>query len=184
MLYQLLGIALKVEIKKIKKIIERRIITAPIDFQDSFPDVFKGKVQWFSYSNDKVFLLVFLDSIEMERILEHSIKKYDPFPGLITFEPSVNAAIRIMADSKNNFFTGCTVSEMYSFSIGQDATFIIQDHSQILQTKEIGEINYKVPLAYIISFGENIQKENVYQSLDELIAYSIKVWREKDEPFI
>ncbi len=169
---------MKVEIEKIKEIIERRIITAPIDFKVSFPDVIKGEAHWISFANDKVFLLVFLDSIEMQRIQEYSRKGYDPFPGLITTEPSVSAMMR-MENSRNNFITGCSVSGMYSFSIGQDSTFIIQDHSQILQTKEIGEIRYKIPLTYIISFGENIAEENAYQSLDKLIAYSIKVWRDK-----
>ncbi len=169
---------MKVEIDKIKEIIERRISTAPNHLKATFPNVIKGEVHWISFADDKVFLLAFLGSNEIPKIQELSSKGYDPFPGLITTEPLVSAMMR-MENSRNNFVTGCSVSGMYSFSIGQNSTFIIQDHSQILQTKEIGEIHYKVPLAYIISFGENISLENVYQSLDELVTYSIKIWRDK-----
>lgn len=167
---------MKIDIEKIKKIIESRIITAPFDFKTNFPDVIKGEVHWIAFANEKLILLVFLDAVQMRRVVDYDQRGFEPFPGLITTEPSLSAMMR-MEKSKNNFVTGSSVSGMYSFSIGQDSTFIIQDHTQKLKTKEMGEVEYKVPLAYIISFGEDIEEDNAYQSLDELIAYSIKVWR-------
>ena len=42
---------------------------------------------------------------------------------------------------------------MFSFSIGKDSTIIIQDHKQHIKTEELGERDYTIKLAYLISFG-------------------------------
>jgi len=69
------------------------------------------------------------------------------------------------------------VENTVAYSIGRDSSFIIINHSQILTTPESGTLKYKVPLAYIISFGDNITPDTAYDHLDELIAYSVKLWR-------
>lgn len=172
---------MKVDQKRIKKIIDRRLIDIPADIKRCFPIIIKGGIRWIAYSNDELLILLFLDSDEMKRIQEYGRKGYDLFPGFITTDQSVGAGMRL-ENSKNNLISGCSVSMMYSFSVGRDSSFIVQDHLQTLKTNELGEITYKIPLAFVISFGESISENNAYESLEELIAYSIKVWREENEP--
>lgn len=172
---------MKVDHERIKKLIDRRLIVIPDDIKKCFPNIIKGEIRWVSFSNDELLILIFLDSDEMRRIQEYSSKGYDPFPGFITTNRSVGAGMRL-ENSKNNLISGCSVSGTYSFSVGKDSSFIVQDHLQTLQTNELGEIKYKIPLAYVISFGESISETNAYESLEELMAYSIKIWREKNDP--
>lgn len=172
---------MKVDHDRIKKLIDRRLIVIPDDIKKCFPNIIRREIRWVSFSNEELLILIFLDSDEMKRIQEYSKNGYDLFPGFITTKQSIGAGMRL-ENSKNNLISGCSVSGMYSFSVGKDTSFIVQDHLQTLQTNELGEIKYKIPLAYVISFGERISENNAYESLEELIAYSVKIWRETNEP--
>lgn len=160
---------------KIKEIIERRLLGATADYKDNFPEILKHEIRWVCFSNEALLMLIFINEEELSRIQEFSNKGYDLFPGLITTDQTGSAMMR-MENSKNGLISGCSVSGMHSFSIGKDCTFIAQDHTQALQTNELGEIKYTVPLAYFVSFGEDITENNAYKSLEELIVYSIKTW--------
>ena len=106
-------------------------------------------------------------------------KNIHPFPGLITTDNNIPAAIRL-ENSRNNIFSRCKVINNISFSIGPDCTVVILDHSQVLKGTDIGDIEYTVSLSYIVSFGNEITYENVYEYLEDLIVYSIKQWRQND----
>lgn len=172
---------MKINNKKIKELIDRRIIQVPNEIKKTLPHVIQDKVSWVVLSNEKLMSLVFLDIKEMKRIQEFSKKEYDYFPGLITTSKGVNAAIR-MENSKYGFISGNSVSGMYSFSVGADSSFVVQNHTQSLQTNEMGKIEYTIPLAYIVSFGEDTSESNSYKVLEDLISYSIKTWRKSNEP--
>ena len=118
---------------------------------------------------------MFLDDEESKRIHEYGSKGYNLFPGLFTTEQAGSAMMK-MSNGKNNIVSNCTSTDMHSFLIGSDCTFVVQNHTQILQTNEIGEIRYTVPLAYFVAFGDEITKSSAYRSLEELIIYSIKSW--------
>jgi hypothetical protein len=166
---------------KITKLIERRIIEVSPEIKKSFPEVVQDEVRWVAFSDDKLIYLMFLDAKEMERIEEFSEKGFDLFPGFITTNEEISTAIRF-TNSKYGFVSGNSVSGMYSFSVGHDSSFVVQGHRQSLKTNEIGEINYTIPLAYVVSFGEDISETNIYKTLEELVSYSIKAWRENNEP--
>jgi hypothetical protein len=163
---------------KIKKLIERRIIEVPPEITNCFPEVLQGDVRWVGFSDDKLIYLMFLDAKEMARIEEFSEKGFDLFPGFITTNEEIGAGIRL-TNTKYGFVSGNSISGMYSFSVGHDASFVVQDHRQSLKTNELGEIKYTIPLAYVVSFGEDISETNIYETLEELVSYSIKAWREK-----
>ncbi len=164
--------------EKIKEIIERRIIDASDDLKNYFPEAIQNEVRWVAFSNENLIILIFLDISEMERIQKFSKKGYDLFPGFITTEENVSAGMR-MSNSKYGLVKGCMISGMYSFSVGPDCSFIVQDHSQSLKTNEAGDIAYRIPLAYVVSFGEENTESNCYETLEDLVSYSIKDWREK-----
>jgi hypothetical protein len=54
---------------------------------------------------------------------------------------------------------------------------IISDYKQSIKTNELGIYSYAIGLAYIISFGNEIVKDNLYDYLDGLVAYSVEKWR-------
>ena len=163
--------------EKIRDIIKRRLLAVDPDLKKNFPRIFaEPTVQWLSLGDDILFGLIFIDEINKQRINKFKQRNLHPFPGLMTSDSTVPAAFRI-EKSRNNVFSGCTVKNSFSFSIGQDSTIVITDHLQVLTGTEVGDIEYKVPLAYVVSFGDEITDENAYEYLEELIAYSIKIWR-------
>lgn len=170
---------MQLNIGKIKKIIERRFLNVPDSIQRCFPSILRGNVQWVAFSESSFSVLVFLNDEEMERIKDYNKKGFQLFPGLLTSEERVGAGMR-MENSKYGMISGCTVSGMYSFSVGENSSFIIENHTQELKTNELGNIKYTVPLAYVVSYDETSQ-EDFYENLDDLASYSIKQWREASE---
>jgi hypothetical protein len=75
---------------------------------------------------------------------------------------------------------GNFVENLYSISLGPDSTIVLLDHTQTIITKELGQYKYKIDLAYIISFGNEITPTTVYGYVEDVIAYSISSWRQKD----
>jgi hypothetical protein len=125
---------------KIKELIDRRIIYAPKEIKEILPTVIRDEVRWVAFSNKELMLLTFLDVEGMKRVQEYSNKGYDLFPGFIATSEGISAGIR-MTKSKYGFVSGCSISGMYSFSVGPDSTFVVQNHTQTLKTNELGEIN-------------------------------------------
>jgi hypothetical protein len=175
------GQRVKIDNTKIKELIDRRIIQVPNEIKNVLHSVIKDEVRWVAFSDEQLILLIFLDAEGMKRIQEFSNKGYDLFPGFITTSEGVDAGMR-MANSKYGFVSGCSVSGTYSFSVGPDSSFVVQNHTQSLKTNELGEIKYTIPLAYVVSFGEDTTESNSYEILEELISYSIKTWKENNEP--
>ena len=103
-------------------------------------------------------------------------KRLNPFPGLITTSQESPAAF-VLSGSRFGSMIGNTVKNSNSFLIGPDTSFVAIDHTQSVNTVEVGEVTYKISLAYFLSFGVEITHDNAYQNLEELIVYSIKVWR-------
>jgi hypothetical protein len=166
--------------EKIKDILRRRLLSLPIGVKVGFPSILTNEpVSWLTFGDDKLMGVIFIDKADQERIRINSERNIQPFPGLITTDKSVPAAIRL-ENSRNNIFSNCNVTNSISFSIGPDCTIIILDHSQVLKGTEIGDIEYKISLSYIVSFGNEITYDNVYEYLEDLIAYSIKQWRHND----
>jgi len=166
----------KINPDKIKEIIEQRFAQAPAIIKKSFPDVLQNSpVSWITLSPPDYLMVVFLDPGDEIRIKEYTSKKYDPFPGLITLE-NKGAAFRI-DKSRSMLIQSCTVKNSYALFLGSDSTIIMADHTQSIKTQELGQINYHIPLAYIVSYGSEISKATVYDYFDGLIAYSINMWR-------
>lgn len=166
----------KINPDKIKELIEQRFTQAPALIKKSFPAVLQNSpVSWITLSPPDYLMVVFLDPGDEVRIKEYISKKYDPFPGLITLE-NKGAAFRV-DKARSMLIQSCTVENSYTLSLGGDSTIIMADHTQSLKTQELGQINYHIPLAYIVSYGSEINKATVYDYFDGLIAYSINMWR-------
>lgn len=165
--------------EKLKQIIQKRLLNVPDELKKHFPLVLSNpKVSWIVLSPPNYFMLVFVDEYGIKRALELKGKNYNPFPGLIKDNPAMAAAFRLN-QSKNVFMAGCNVENLFSFDLGQDSSVIISDHHQSINIIELGKYEYKIELAYIISFGDEFNNSNILEILEELITYSIKQWRPK-----
>lgn len=165
-------------ISRIKEIIKRRLIKIPSEVRKFFPKILsQPKISIKIIKSKNYILIVFLRPEEKARRENDLIrKKLSSFPGLIAKDDKSKVAFRI--ESRNTLITSCTIKNMFSLSLGKDSTAILCDHKQILDTEDFGKYEYTVELAYVISFGDEINQANVYDYFEELVAYSIKRWRE------
>ena len=165
-------------IEKIRDIVERRLVRVDRDLRKKFPDILRSSnIQWISLGNKDLLSLFFINDNDIERIRSYQKQNFDPFPGLFTTDSSLPSAFGF-DKSRFGLVTGCSVSNSISFSIGKDSTFVVVDHTQSIKTQELGSISYHVPLGYFVSFGEEITPDNAYDNLEELVAFSVKAWRE------
>jgi hypothetical protein len=163
---------------KIKEIISRRFLSADNETIKLFPKVLENHhPAWKTIHNEKLFAIFFLSNEESQIIRKIQTKYNIPFPGLY----SMNSESPALFHFKNSHFTmiqDLTVKDFRAFSIGQDSSIVIKNFTVDINTENKERIFYTISLAYILSFGEEITTENIYEHLDSLIAYSIKNWRQ------
>ena len=165
------------EQQKIRSIIEKLLVQAPPDVKAAFPPVLRqGRVLSAIISQPEYLIIAFLTAEEEKRFRECVSKQTDPFVGLITTGPE-RAVFRV-EKARNTSARSCTVTNSFGFSLGPDSTILLEDHHQIVETADIGMVSYTVPLAYIISYGDDIDRETAYDYLEGLIIYSTNMWRE------
>jgi hypothetical protein len=82
-----------------------------------------------------------------------------------------------MENSQYNIIHNVRIMGGYSFTLKKDSSFILQNFYVNVSSKEIGNVEYTIDLAYILSFGDNINKINFYNYLENLVFYSLNLWR-------
>lgn len=165
----------------IKSVIERRLLVVDLAVRNSFPAVLQqDSVQWISFGDEDLLGIIFIQKEDMDRVRLFQHKHWNPFPGLLTTDPTQSAAFHF---EKSRFVAmdSCRVAGV-SFSIGPDCTIFVVNHAQDIATTEAGQVAYTLPLGYFVSFGTEVTADNVYEHLDALIAYSVKTWLERDQP--
>jgi hypothetical protein len=166
--------------EKIKGILKRRLLPILPDLNIGFPNILSEESpKLLLFGDGHLFGVVFIDDTQIKTIMDYQKRGLWYFPGFITTDTTVPAAFRV-ENVRNNIFSGNTVKNSTSFFIGSDSTLIIIDHTQFLRQAEMGEIEYKIPLAYLVSFGSKITFENAYDYLEDLVAYSVSKWRKSD----
>jgi hypothetical protein len=163
--------------ERLKDIIEKHLFGAPNEAKVSFVPVLRNPdVSWFTFSTDKYFILTFIDAAGKKRIDELLKISHHPFPGLIAEKDTAPTAFHF-EKSLNAFLKGYSVPpDMFSLSLGEDATVILCNHTQAVKTLELGEYEYVMELAYVVSFGKEINTENMCDFIENSIIYSIKQW--------
>jgi hypothetical protein len=165
-----------IESERIKTIVDKRLVHAPQEAKSAFPAVLKQKkVLWATISEPHYFLIVFLTPEEKKRVDDFVRKGLNPFPGLIT-TASKGAAFKIER-SRNTSIRSSDVSNSYTMSLGPDSTVLLEDHNQSINSKDLGTVSYKIQLAYVLSYGEEINTATLYEYFDGLLAYSTNMWR-------
>lgn len=165
---------------KVKEIVEKRLIAVDAEIKNKLPKILRNnEVNWFILSTLSYVAIIFFSNDEKPRIDELIKKGYHPFPGLIAEIESVPVAFKF-EKSRNVFLSNNSVNNAFCLSIGKDSTIIICNHSQEINTAELGPYKYEIDLAYIISYGDEISEFNLIDFIDGLIAHSVEVWRSQD----
>jgi hypothetical protein len=162
--------------RRVKTIVEERLVKVTPEVKSILPPILQGEIEFFTFLTARYFALFFVDGTEKERIASLRKKNIQPFPYLIKPEGTAEGSAFRFEKSRFIWIDSCKVENMFCFSLGEDSTIILSNHTQVVNTKELGNYQYLVRLAYIISFGEEITLDNFYGSLEDLIAYSLKSW--------
>jgi hypothetical protein len=170
----------KISPEKLKDILARRLTGVTDEAKIGFPEFLKRQVQWTAFSNEQLLALIFIPPDDIERVLSLQQKNLEQFPGLFTTSKGLPVAFRFER-TRFAVVRDCSIENLYSFFLGEDSSIIVVNHTQTVQTKEIGLVKYNVPLGYFIGFGNQLSQENAYEILEELIVYSLKIWREPRE---
>jgi hypothetical protein len=163
-----------IDTEKIKAIIEKRLVQAPSNLKATFPPVLRQDRVLFAIISQPECLIVAAE--EEKQFNEFVSKQIDPLVGLITTGLE-RAAFRVER-AKCVTARSCTVTNSFSLSLGPDSTILIEDHHQVIEAADIGLVSYTVPLAYILSYGDEIDCSTVYGYLESLVVYSTNIWTE------
>lgn len=169
----------------IRSVLDRRvgrIQLVPPGIRAHYPPPLRSKgFHQYQVSAENYFAVYFLSAGDLSRAKRRLALYKDPFPGLITYDRNTGSAFHF----ERSHFTvikNCRVKNMYSFSLGPDSSLIVSDHVYSIHVQSAPQpTEVKIPLGYILSYGDEITPATLPRHLDELIAYSFKSWRERNE---
>lgn len=166
-----------IDLKRLRETIVQCLLQVQASDRSRLPKVLQeDNIRWFAQLNTQYMILEFVDDEEIQRLGALSEKKFAQFPGLLKPKGTEMSAAFRFEKMKNVFVQGCTVNNMFSFSLGKDTTVIVQDHKQQFKTPELGDYEYVINLAYLISWGDEINRDTLYATVEDLMKSSFRKW--------
>lgn len=163
---------------RIENIVTRRFAQIPDSLQKYLPQIiFQRGSTFFALKTNEYFMLTFVDSKEKQRIRDLQSRGLNPFPGLIKPDDVSAPCAYELHSAKNVYIEKNGVKNAYALSLGRDSSVVLRDFKQQMRIK-LGYHNYTINLAYIVSFGDEINSENFYDFIDDLITSSFSFWYE------
>ena len=133
------------------------------------------KLRWRAWAPEGV-VGVFLETAKIARaIKDHEKKGLEPFPGLLTTDPSGPVAIELSGSSLN-FFASNRVEGLVGFRVKPNSSFTLWQHIQVFRPRSSQPLVYIVPLAFILSVPPSEEESDLLRRLDELIDHTLGVW--------
>lgn len=162
-----------------RELVQRKLLQNPPELIKLLPPILSAPdVTPFTYLTDKYFVLALVKRREKRRLKELVEQGKPPFPYLIKPEGVEGTSAFGIEKSRNMFIDSCLVKNAFSLSLGKDSTVVLCNHKQLNKTRT-GTDEYTLELAYVISFGDEIKQYNLFDFLEDLIAYSIKQWKQQ-----
>jgi len=153
------------------------LFSSILDKEKKLPNfIYKSPIVTVGFLTDSYFILSFLDKENAEKSKLFREKGFNPFPFLIKPKNISAKSIVSVDHAIDGHFQNTKFINAYSFDLGKDSTFILQNHTVRVESKELGRIEYIINLAYVISFGDNINFVNFYDYLENLVFYSMNLW--------
>lgn len=159
-----------------KDIIKKRLINVPVELETIFPSIlFQKNSTIHYYLTDRYLSVSFVHKNMLDDITKLKKQNFPPFIGLIA--NTTKDSICYKLGNCNNFLKNSYIKKPFGFFIEKNSSLIIDNFTLDINIPELGHIKYTIDLAYLISFGKIINKYNVINYLDNLIAYSVKMWK-------
>ena len=79
---------------------------------------------------------------------------------------------------KNCIIERCFIVNSYALSLGKNSSIVLVDHKQGINTKELGALEYKIDLGFIITFPDDVTPFDLKDAFDDLISYYISTRRD------
>ena len=148
------------------------------EVKDNMPSsLLKKSLFSMGFLTESYFILAFLDKESYTNSMRYIENGFHPFPFLIKPKEVDAKCIVGIDNSQYGIFENTKFVNSYSFSLGKDSSFILLDHTVIVNSKELNKVEYTIDLAYVIYFGDNINRINFYDYLENLVFYSLNLWR-------
>lgn len=158
----------------VHSLIQRRISQLTPEHRSKLPGVLRqDPIGWAHIDDGDWASIIFIDSSDQARISGFGEKGIQPFPGMITRELDSPAAFRL-ENSKFMSLIDCTVKNMHALSLGQDCSATLRNLSIELDIADDEPISYSIKLAFVVSSGKTIDKNNAINILEDLIAQQLK----------
>lgn len=169
--------------EQVEVFVRNNLLNAPPEIRNKFPQILSRQdVSIFIYSTVDYVIVAFLGSNEKERIMKLRNRNIHPFFALVK-PPNIDAPVFFkLGDGTRNIYVGkMTLQGGFGFSIGKDCTLIVEELRQSVLLKAEEKYQYDIDLAYVLSFGNEIKKENVLDFLKDTISYSFEIWRKGND---
>ena len=164
---------------RIEKVLNQRLLDGPKNIKNHLYSLVGKDYGIYSLKTKDLLSVFILTRKEIDRVNDFEQKIFIPFPALYTTKEYKPAVFRL-EKSRNVYLKSNTINNSIGLSVGEDCTIILEDHHQSITAQEVGKVEYDIGLGFLISFGKEIDEFNAYEYLDELIAYTIKLWRQNE----
>ena len=105
------------------------------------------------------------------------VSKYGEYaPALINRSSEDNSGVSL-TNCFNAFINEGSISGTPSFTLGHNVSLVIKKHKielMINHNDKIEKLSYKIPFAFILSFGDKIGPHNIFQTIESLWAFALK----------
>ena len=165
---------------KMQSFLTENLLRAPAEIKRIGPSILSIEgVSILIFSAPDYLIIDFLKPIDRDRIRQLQRQNINPFFPLIKPREIEGPVFFSLGDkSRNIYFGKTTLKDGFGFAIGKDCTLILEEVTQSVLIKGVRNES-TIDLAYIISFGDQINKENVIDFLSDAVSYSFEIWRKR-----
>jgi hypothetical protein len=163
------------ERQKILLLVKEKLLKAPGEVKKTLPPILsRSDAVPFFYDGEFYCILAIVTKDELKKLKALVKNGESPFPYLVKPKNVRKPVAIAFTKSRYALVDHVSVKDMFSFSIGEDCTIILNSFTQVVTISKDVDYDYTIDFAYLISFGEEITKNNLSEFVEELIAYSIQ----------
>jgi len=162
-----------------KNIVKERLLSIPEELKKYVPPIlFQEDLAFYTKMTTNYF--IFVCTSPQKRAIFETMEKAigTPFPHLITTHKTKKHMFYV--DRARNTAIGkmtLDVGPTHSFYIGRDSTLLLYDIRQKGIDKKLGDFQYDIDVAFIVSIGDEIRYDNLLVFFESLIAFAFKTWK-------
>mgnify|MGYP001105476357 CR=1 FL=1 len=149
----------------------------------AFPEILGSSGVWMGICVEEVVGIFFLDAEAQQRVRLYKERGVHPFPGFMIGEserpPGQRAAHYVTMPFR--FYEGKQSSGAFAFSVVQDGSCIVMNHTHELFGATGRKARYTVDLAFLVGFSEEESSKDLQARLAALLDHCLDTWRSEPE---